>query len=224
MVWLSLGLGLEAGTGISGMSLGQLVGSVKAQAVLLSCGYAASLAVGLLLVRLVAMSAPEAGLTMGRRSVGAGFIGFVCAWPLVMTVSAVAVWSHTVATGAKPDPIAHETLQTLADHPESVWAWLLTALAVLAAPVQEEIVYRGFAQSAVLAATQRPWLAVLATSTIFTAAHVVGDKPVPWYAGVAIFALSVCMGVAFERSRSLLVPIIMHVLFNAANVAMVAWG
>jgi membrane protease YdiL (CAAX protease family) len=42
----------------------------------------------------------------------------------------------------------------------------------------------------------------------------------PWYAVAVVTVLSICMGVAFERTRDLSTPIVMHILFNAGNVAM----
>lgn len=221
MVWLSSSVAVGAAASLRDVSLGQMLGSLKAQSVLYLSGYGASLAVGLVLVRLVRGAAPEAGLTAPRKAFGPGVLAFAAAWPLVASAGLLAAFVHRVATGQPPNPVAHDTLKALVENSSNPWAWTLAGLAVIAAPIQEEIVYRAFGQSAILAATGRPWVAVLATSVIFTCAHVVGPQPVPWYAAVAIFTLSVCMGAAFERSKSLIVPILMHILFNATNVAMV---
>lgn len=220
MVWLSFSLAAAAGAGISGVSLGQMLGSVKAQAVVLLCGYGASLAVGCILVRLVRTSAPESGLGLGAKGIRSGLGGGLLAWPIVTSIGLGGAFVHHAVTGEAPDKIAHETLRSLIDHRGSPWAWTLAALAVFAAPVQEEIIYRGFGQTAVLGATGRPWVAVLGVSLLFAAVHTTGPQPVPWHAAAAIFALSVCMGIAFERSRNLLTPIIMHIMFNGANVGL----
>jgi membrane protease YdiL (CAAX protease family) len=58
------------------------------------------------------------------------------------------------------------------------------------------------------------WAAVLVTSLLFAGAHV----PY-WHAMPALFALSVCMGLLLERTGSLAAPVVVHLLFNALNVA-----
>jgi membrane protease YdiL (CAAX protease family) len=35
----------------------------------------------------------------------------------------------------------------------------------------------------------------------------------------ALFTLAVCLGLAYEKSGSLLVPMIMHAVFNAVSIA-----
>jgi membrane protease YdiL (CAAX protease family) len=67
------------------------------------------------------------------------------------------------------------------------------------------------------------WISILGTSTLFTLVHRMGQPPVPWHALVPIFVLSVSMGVAYERTKRIGVPIAMHVCFNALNVAL-AWS
>ena len=52
---------------------------------------------------------------------------------------------------------------------------------------------------------------------LFAAAH---TGTVPIYGQVALFALSVCIGFAFERTKRLGVAIGMHIAFNALNVAL----
>jgi membrane protease YdiL (CAAX protease family) len=53
---------------------------------------------------------------------------------------------------------------------------------------------------------------------VFAVAH--RTAGVPWYAIVTLFVLSVCLGAAFERWRSIGVPIAMHMAFNAGNVVL----
>ena len=51
------------------------------------------------------------------------------------------------------------------------------------------------------------WLAILATSALFAAVHPLWMMP-------PIFCLSLCFGLAYERTSSLWVPIVMHGSFN----------
>jgi len=95
---------------------------------------------------------------------------------------------------------------------------------VVFVPIIEEILYRGYLQSALLRYTKSPWTAVLLTSLAFTAAHVNWtdyEQGVPYYALAPLFMLSVTMGIAFERTRHIGVPMIMHAAFNAMSVAIV---
>jgi uncharacterized protein len=191
--------------------------STRSLALITAAGMGAGLAVALVLGRLLSLSAPEAGLGMRPRYAALGLLLGLAVFPVTQSVGFAAVWvNHRL--GLPHEDIAHKTLRRLADEPASAWMWVLVSLAVLAAPIVEEFIYRACLQSAVLRATGRPWVAILASSAIFTAAHVgVG----PWYGLAAVGALSVGLGMAFERTKSLAVPIGMHTAFNALNVALV---
>ena len=73
------------------------------------------------------------------------------------------------------------------------------------------------------------WIAIVITAAIFAAMHALpGEKskagPVPWIAVPGLFVLAVGMGLAYERTKRLAVPIVMHGMFNLANLVMAAWG
>ncbi len=57
------------------------------------------------------------------------------------------------------------------------------------------------------------WVSIVATSFAFTAVHE------PWTMPV-IFILSMCLGYAYDRTKNLWVPMIIHASFNAVSVAM----
>jgi membrane protease YdiL (CAAX protease family) len=64
-------------------------------------------------------------------------------------------------------------------------------------------------------ATPRPleaWLAVLLASALFAGVH----QPWMW---PPIFVLSLCIGLAYERTRNLWVPVVMHATFNGLMTA-----
>ncbi len=145
---------------------------------------------------------------------------FLLAAPVVIAVSLLAVLAARVSSGVVPEPVAHDLLRQILDHRASPWAWGLVAAAVVGAPIVEEVVYRALFQSAILKATGRPWVAIAITSILFVAAHLSPGAGVPVHALATLAALSVCMGVAYEHTRSLIVPITMHVCFNAANVVL----
>jgi hypothetical protein len=96
--------------------------------------------------------------------------------------------------------------------------------AAVGAPIVEEVLYRGFVQTAIVRATAGvrggAWLGVLVTSLGFALTHAGGSANVPWHALVVLFGLSVGLGVAFERTGRLIAPIVVHAAFNAGNLAL----
>ncbi len=148
-----------------------------------------------------------------------GVLAFVLAAPLIVAVSLLAVLAARWASGKAPEPVAHDLLRLILDHRESPWAWALAGSAVLGAPLVEEVMYRGLLQSAIVRATARPRTSIAITSALFALAHLPPGSGVPYHALATLFVLSMCMGLAYELTRSLCVPVVMHVCFNAANVA-----
>lgn len=212
---------LVAGTVRTLPGLGNLSpGSPKLQALTMAGAYATGLGVAFMMVKLAGPAAKAAGLTFTARCLPHGFLAFLFVFPIVNIVGIGATALHQQFTGRAPDPIAHETLRTLADHGSDPWAWSLAILAVVAAPVYEELLFRGFIQTAILQMTSRPWISILLTSALFAGVHLLGETPLPWYAVAAVFTLSIGLGVALERTRRIGVPILVHVLFNLANVVM----
>jgi uncharacterized protein len=165
-------------------------------------------------------------LSLGRRDVRLGLLALVLAMPVVQATSILSVVLYQVMTGSSPAPIAHETLSALHREPGNPAVWILIAGAVLGAPVLEELVFRIFLQSSILRLTRRPWIAILITSVVFTAAHM-GDEAVSaanWHALLSLFVLSVALGHSYEWTRRPAVPILLHMGFNAFNVALVVLG
>lgn len=210
------------GGGIVSTSLFRLGGDsdLRAMALMSLGNYALSLPTVFVLLRLLSMSAPQSGLSVHSRDFVKGVIGLLFTWPLVQTTALVFSWLQVSAGGAPPNEIAHPTLEALRDHAREPWTWLLAATAVIGAPLAEEFVFRGAFQSAVLRFFDRPWIAILLTSIAFAAIHIGEGNPGNWHAIAALFVLGLGLGIAFERTRSLTVPIVMHMLFNLINILM----
>lgn len=172
----------------------------------------------IVLARLLAIAEPNAGLAITQRCIVQGFLGLLLAFPIV-GLAAILLRQLHQSLGGTPEQLGHETLRALSDNPNSIYSWILVACAIILAPISEELVFRGMLQTALLRAFNRPWLAIFLSSTLFAATHTLGNINMPWYAVAAIFILSIALGIAFERTKRIGVPIIMHVLFNAANVA-----
>ena len=81
--------------------------------------------------------------------------------------------------------------------------------AVVAAPLVEELVFRGVLQRLVQRATGNATLAIIVTSLAFMSTHS------PWTTQPSIFLLSLFIGWLYFRSGTILAPILMHALFNA---------
>jgi hypothetical protein len=88
--------------------------------------------------------------------------------------------------------------------------WVV-GLAVIAAPVFEEIIFRGLVFRG-LRSSLRLALAVPVSAAVFAIVH-------PAVSLVPVFLMAVCAAVAFERSASLLAPMFVHASYNAAVVA-----
>lgn len=185
------------------------------------------------MARLIRLDRPWFGA--GRtawRAAGA----FALVFPLVMTAGWLAALAARWMTGMPPDAVAHETLRLLsepgaAEAEGRVWWWMMVLCVLVGAPVVEEIVYRGFIQSAIRRAVlwrleereglripprkRAAWIAVLGASAVFALMHA---GVAEWHALATLFVLSVCFGVVCERTGRLAAPIVMHVMFNGANL------
>lgn len=88
---------------------------------------------------------------------------------------------------------------------------LLGVLAVVVAPLSEEIFFRGFLYGVVKRFTDR-WFAAVFSALVFAAVHQHVGSLVP------LFLLAIGFALAYERTGCLLVPVFMHALFNAGNL------
>ena len=88
--------------------------------------------------------------------------------------------------------------------------WLL-GLTVLAAPLCEEFIFRGLLQGG-LRRSLPAWPAIAIAAALFAIVH-------PPAAMLPVFVLGLCAGLAYERSGSLLAPMLVHAGYNAAILA-----
>jgi len=89
---------------------------------------------------------------------------------------------------------------------------LMAALAVLVAPLVEELMFRGLFQSMIRSYLGRPWPAIAITSILFAGIHTNAEH---W---PALFVLALGLGYSYEKSGSLLRPIFMHAMFNGVTI------
>jgi membrane protease YdiL (CAAX protease family) len=192
--------------------------------------YGLAITVGVLILIMLRPRLPENGRDAGMRvrwgDLYYGVLSLVLVAPFYLVVSQLSQMASRWVMREAPSTIKHQTLQMVADGPRDIWWWAMIAGAAVGAPLVEELVYRVFLQSAALKATKgagRGWVAVIATSAVWAPIHLIGGA-VPVSAVPSLFVLGVGIGIAYERTRRLGVPIVMHVLFNTINLLAVTLG
>lgn len=165
------------------------------------------------------------------RAIGPALAGLLVALPLVMWTLVALQWLYARFGYAHPEQ--HEMLQRLSETSQPITRVAIVLGATVAAPVFEELLFRGGVQTllrrffggvryagagtvgSVEAARVAPagaaWGAILLASALFASIHEAWMAP-------AIFVLSVCLGYAYERTGNLWVPVLMHAIFNTVNV------
>lgn len=189
-------------------------------------GSGVAIATGVVLVRLALLTSPRAGLRPRWGDLRRGLLAFVMVVPFTLIATQLSQIVYARIVGSPPDPAGHALLVQFRNDPENPWVWTLLGAAILLGPIFEELVYRAFLQSGFLRLTGRRWAAVALTTIVFVAMHHLpgaGGPAVPWHGLAPLVALSLGMGIAYERTGRLGVPIVMHVLFNAVNVGLMVW-
>ena len=90
--------------------------------------------------------------------------------------------------------------------------WLVVIAIVIFAPIAEELFFRGIVFNAWLREAGRPW-AYLGSAALFAVIHLSVVSLLP------IFLLGLALAWVYERTRTLLAPIVMHATVNAISVA-----
>lgn len=85
------------------------------------------------------------------------------------------------------------------------------ALAVVAAPLCEEFIFRGLIYGG-LRRSLPVWLAVAVSAAIFAVVH-------PPISMLPVFVVGLCTAWTYERSKTLLAPMLVHAVYNAAMMA-----
>jgi membrane protease YdiL (CAAX protease family) len=145
----------------------------------------------------------------------AGVFGIALALPLIVCVDALTqlTLEHL---GKSPPP--HQLLEILKTNP-SGWLRLADVLAAgVAAPLAEEMFFRGLLQTLFRYLFGRTWPAVFLAAAAFALMH-------SWWTWPQIFFLGVCLGYAYERTGNLWMSITMHAAFNLTSIWLFThWG
>jgi membrane protease YdiL (CAAX protease family) len=123
--------------------------------------------------------------------------------------------------GIEPStPIGHETLAELTEAPWTTATWVVIICVTVGAGIFEEVLYRGLLLPTftALLGGKTAWGAIMVTSVIFASMHI-GVSPPSALFGLFVLSIGLCW--ARVKSGGVLSPIIIHVVFNAMNIAFV---
>jgi len=142
----------------------------------------------------------------------AAFVNLLSVWPLLLLMVLITTFFGKLIWGHQYQIQQHEELELITTHPQLPLRIMIFIVAVLMAPVLEEMIFRGLFQTMIRSFLAKPWLSILISSTIFATIH---SQPAHW---PVLFVLAICLGYAYEKSGSLLRPIFIHALFNAIAI------
>lgn len=145
-----------------------------------------------------------------KRALSTGFILLLAAWPLIAVAELI---TQKVFGGGSSKQEIVDFFNSSRTIGERV---TIIILAVVAAPIFEELIFRFFIYGAL-----RRYFGITAglilNSFVFAAAH--GHLP----SALPLFVLASCFTLAYEWSGSLLVSMSMHALFNASQLIFLAF-
>jgi membrane protease YdiL (CAAX protease family) len=148
---------------------------------------------------------------------GQAIVTLLAVWPVVLATIVATTMLGKMFSGPEFQIPQHEGLRIVTESPALPLRVLIVLLAVVVAPVLEEMLFRGLFQTMVRSYTENPWLAIIIASAIFASVHQdVSHWP-------ALFALAMGLGYSYERSGSLTRPIVMHAIFNAIAIGSVLY-
>ena len=175
----------------------------------------ASTSLVLLAVAFVFVGVPRAlpGIRLTPRSWGAIWqrlgLGLLIGGPVWIVATVLSFFVSAGLSALLDQPPDTQLVEQLFPH---LNPWAAGLLIVVAAPISEEVFFRGI----VFNAWWREygyWRALLGSSLIFAAFHF------SLFAFVPIFLLALVLGYVYSRTRSLLTVIAIHATFNAISTA-----
>ena len=141
--------------------------------------------------------------------IGVGLTAFLAIQPFLWLVGVLE--ERAARNGWIPEIPVQQILQVISKT-RSAWVLALAAIvAVVAAPISEELLFRGFLQPALGRWTGR-WLAILLSAAFFAAAHM------DLYAMPLLLVLGIALAYVYDRTRSLAAPVALHMAFNGITL------
>ncbi|PSN11312.1 CPBP family intramembrane metalloprotease domain-containing protein, partial [filamentous cyanobacterium CCP5] len=134
-----------------------------------------------------------------------GLGGYLVALPLMLATALINQQIWQGQGGSNP------LLQTVLQEQDPVALGLFLFTAAVAAPLFEELLFRGFLLPS-LTKYVPVWGAVLISSLIFASAHLSLSEVLP------LTVLGSVLGIVYTRSRNLLAPMLLHSAWNSATM------
>lgn len=152
----------------------------------------------------------------------AAVINLLATWPLVIAALIVTMFFGKLIYGQDFAIEQHEELELITAYPQLPLRILIVVLAILVAPLIEEMLFRGLFQTMIRSVLEirnpkfhirnAAWPAILISSALFVMVHAdIAHWP-------ALFVLAICLGYSYEKSGSLFRPIFIHSFFNAVTI------
>ena len=163
----------------------------------------------------------------------AAFVNLLAVWPLIISAMGLTIYFGELIWGREYQMQQHQQLKLIMEHSQLLPRILIVVVAVVIAPLLEEMLFRGLFQTTIRSyfeafrsllvpqnkaeekrATDRNgvWPAIVISSVLFTMTHAnAGHWP-------ALFVLGVCLGYSYEKSGSLFRPIFIHSIFNTVSI------
>jgi len=161
--------------------------------------------------------ANPAGLLRFRGSIwgqlGAALMGFAIYLPLMLLSLIVVIWLAPALPSEQINPLAERSLDEMG-FGMAMW---MVLLAVVFAPIVEEVLFRGVLFQVLWQRTGRVWLSALVSGFLFAAIH-------PQFLGgiLTVTLLGVILAMVYAHTRSLLPCIVIHAL-NNGMATLVQW-
>ena len=143
-------------------------------------------------------------------------VNLLAAWPIMMAAITMTMFFAKLIRGAEYEMQQHQQLEMISEYTQLPLRIIIVFVAVVIAPLLEEMLFRGFVQTTIrsfFGIRNGAWPAIAASSVFFAIMHA---DPGHW---PALFVLGVCLGYSYEKSGSLFRPIFIHLFFNACSVA-----
>lgn len=135
--------------------------------------------------------------------------GVLAVYPLCWAAAELAL--YLFSRFAPQYPLPEHDLLTVLNQPD-LPAWMPTVLwcgALIVAPVAEEAFFRGVCQTALRHVFRQPVVPIVIVALFFGLAHLSQAHVV-----LPLAVLGFVLGLAYEKTGSLLTPIMLHLLFN----------
>lgn len=155
-----------------------------------------------------------------RHVVEIAMTAFIVFVPMAFAVAGVLHGLFSIIGIEPQSALGHETLIDLSGGQWSTSAWIVVICVTIGAGIFEEVLYRGLILPTFTAVIsgRTAWGAIVATSVLFAVMHIGASSP---SAIMGLFVLSIGLCWARVKSGGVIAPIVIHIVFNAMNIAIV---